>query len=35
MSTDIEIRRDPVNCAGQNPELLLRMFRKMLEAREF
>ena len=35
MSTDIEIRPDPVNCAGQNPELLLRMFRKMLEAREF
>ena len=35
MSTDIEIRRDPVNCAGQDPELLLRMFRKMLEAREF
>ncbi len=35
MSTDIEIRRDPANCAGQDPELLLRMFRKMLEAREF
>ena len=24
MSTDIEIRRDPANCAGQDPELLLR-----------
>lgn len=35
MTTDIEIRREPVDCAGQDPELLLRMFRKMLEAREF
>ncbi len=35
MTTEIEIRRQPVDCAGQDAELLLRMFRKMLEAREF
>lgn len=35
MTIDIEIRREPVDCAGQDPELLLRMFRKMLDAREF
>jgi len=35
MSATIEIRRDPVNCSGQDPAILLRMFRKMLEAREF
>ena len=27
--------RGPVDCAGRDPELLRRMFRKMLEAREF
>ena len=35
MSTEIEIRREPVDCAGKDVKLLLRMFRKMLEAREF
>ena len=35
MTSEIEIRRGPVDCAGQDPQLLLRMFRKMLEAREF
>ncbi len=35
MSSTIEIRREPVDCASQDPKLLLRMFRKMLEAREF
>ena len=33
MSSTIEMRREPVDCAGQDPKLLLRMFRKMLEAR--
>lgn len=31
----MEIRRAPVDCAGRERRLLLRMFRKMLEAREF
>lgn len=31
----MEIRRAPVDCAGRERALLLRMFRKMLEAREF
>ena len=35
MTSDIEIQRGPVDCAGHDPELLLRMFRVMLEAREF
>ena len=35
MKTDTEIRRDPLDCSGYDRELLLRMFRKMLEAREF
>lgn len=35
MSTEIEIRREPVDCAEAEPRLLLQMFRKMLEAREF
>ncbi len=35
MSATLEIRRDPVDCAGADRELLLRIFRKMLEAREF
>ena len=35
MTADIEIRREPVDCAGHDPELLERMFRVMLEAREF
>ena len=35
MSTEIEIRREPVDCADSDPDLLLRMFGKMLEAREF
>ena len=35
MSTATEILSGPVDCAGREPALLLRMFRKMLEAREF
>ncbi len=35
MSATAEIRSEPVDCAGYEPALLLRMFRKMLEAREF
>lgn len=35
MNTATEIQRGPVDCAGRDPALLLRMFRKMLEAREF
>lgn len=35
MSATIEIRRDPVDCSGKDPAILMRMFRKMLEAREF
>ena len=35
MNSATEIRRGPVDCAGRDPELLRRMFRKMLEAREF
>ena len=35
MNTELEIRRDPVDCGGCDRDLLLRMFRKMLEAREF
>ena len=35
MSSTIEIRLAPVDCAGQDAKLLLRMFRKMLVAREF
>ena len=35
MNTATEIRRGPVDCAGRDPALLRRMFRKMLEAREF
>lgn len=35
MNTATEIQREPVDCAGRDPELLRRMFRKMLEAREF
>ncbi len=35
MNTAMDIRREPVDCAGHDRTLLLRMFRKMLEAREF
>ncbi len=35
MSSTLEIRRDPVDCSGRDPALLLRMFHRMLEAREF
>lgn len=35
MNTATDILRGPVDCAGRDPELLRRMFGKMLEAREF
>ena len=35
MSAALDIRRGPVDCGGREPGLLRRIFRKMLEAREF